>query len=49
MEDEWLFRKLAYIRNERRSRLKKEHLNVCLVLATQGFWGLQQFPIILAV
>jgi hypothetical protein len=49
VEEEWLFSKLAYIRNDWRNRLEEEHLNVCLLLATQSFWGLQQFPLALAV
>ena len=49
VEEERLFSKLAYIRDERRNRLEEEHLNVCLQLATQSFWEFQQFPILVAV
>mmetsp|Transcript_17773 Transcript_17773/g.49622 ORF Transcript_17773/g.49622 Transcript_17773/m.49622 type:complete len:161 (-) Transcript_17773:91-573(-) len=47
--EERLFSKLAFIRNERRNSMKEEHLNACLVLATQSFWGLHEFPIQAAV
>jgi len=49
VEEERLFSKLAYVRDERRNRLEQEHLNVCLQLATQSFWEFQQFPILVAV
>jgi len=48
VEEERLFSKLAYIRDERRNHLEEEHLNVCLQLATQS-WEFQQFPILVAV
>ena len=44
VEEERLFSKLAFIKNDRRNRLEEEHLNVCLTLATQRMWEFEQFP-----
>jgi len=44
VEEEWLFSKLAFIKNDRRNRLEEEQLNACLNLAAQQVWGLEQFP-----
>jgi len=44
VEEERLFSKLAFIKNDRRNRLEEQHLNACLTLATQRMWELEQFP-----
>ena len=49
VEEERLFSKLAFIKEERRNRLLLDHLNVCLVLATQRMWAFRDFPFLRAV
>ena len=44
VEEERLFSKLAYIKVKRRNILDGEHLNACLMLATQSIWDLHMFP-----
>jgi hypothetical protein len=47
--EERLFSKLAFIKEERRNRLLSDHLNACLVLATQRMWAFRDFPFLRAV
>jgi hypothetical protein len=49
VEEERLFSKLAFIKEERRNRLLSDHLNACLVLATQRMWAFRDFPFLRAV
>ncbi|KAF5833715.1 hypothetical protein DUNSADRAFT_9913 [Dunaliella salina] len=49
VEEERLFSKLAFIKDERRNRLEAEHLNVCLILATQRMYSFTDFPYISAM
>ena len=49
VEEERLFSKLAFVKEERRNRLLLDHLNVCLVLATQRMWAFRDFPFLRAV
>jgi hypothetical protein len=44
VEEERHFSKLAYIKDEQRNSLNEEHLNACLLLATQQMWNLHTFP-----
>ena len=44
VEEERLFSKLAYIKDERRNSLDGEHLNAYLMLVTQRIWDLHTFP-----
>ena len=48
VEEEQHFDKLAFIKNERRNRLLSDHLNACLVLATQCMWEFRDFPFLRA-
>ena len=48
VEEERLFSKLAFIKEERRNRLLSDHLNACLVLATQCMWEFRDFPFLRA-
>ena len=43
VEEERLFSKLAFIKDERRNRLLSDHLNACLVLAIQRMWAFRDF------
>ena len=43
VEEERLYSKLALIKDERRNCLLSDHLNACLVLATQRVWALRDF------
>ena len=43
VEEERLFSKLAFIKDERRNRLLSDYLNACLVLAIQRMWALRDF------
>ena len=49
VEEERLFSKLAFIKEERRNRLLSDHLNACLVLATRLMWAFRDFPFLRAV
>jgi hypothetical protein len=49
VEEERLFSKLAFVKEERRNRLLLDHLNVCLVLATQRMWAFRDFPFLRAL
>ena len=49
MEEERLFSKLNFIKDERRNRLDEEHLNACLMLATQRMFEFEQFPFMTAI
>ena len=49
VEEERLFSKLAFIKEERRNRLLSDHLNACLVLATQRMWAFRDFSFLRAV
>ena len=49
VEEERLFSKLAFIKDERRNRLLSDHLNACRVLATQRMWAFRDFPFLRAV
>lgn len=44
VEEERLFSRLAFIKNERRNHLDEEHLNVRLILSTQRMWNISNFP-----
>ena len=44
VEEEPLFSKPGYIKDECSNSLDKGHLNACLMLATQCMWGLHTFP-----
>ena len=48
VEEERLFSKLAFIKDERRNCLQAPHLNACLVLATQRMWEFKDFPLLQA-
>jgi len=49
VEEERLFSKLNFIKDERRNRLDEEHLNACLMLATQRMFEFEQFPFMTAI
>eukprot|EP00983_Pelagomonas_calceolata_P057774 1145213-Pelagomonas_calceolata.AAC.5 len=49
VEEERTFSKLAFIKDERRKRREAEHLNVCLIQATQHIFSFTDFPFIAAM
>eukprot|EP00983_Pelagomonas_calceolata_P103109 1158882-Pelagomonas_calceolata.AAC.6 len=49
VEKDRLFSKLAFIKDERCNRPEAEHLNVCLILATQHTFSFVEFPFISAM
>ncbi len=48
VEEERLFSKLAFIKDERHNCLQALNLNACLVLATQRMWEFMDFPFLKA-